>query len=199
MVLSTVQELLPKYDKVRSYSTGGSFDNYFMKKFHLTMLLNFKPFESFYIRTYSLPFARSRFIKEIRYDLVEFLNHLRTLQLKGKGTPEIDQSAELISERLKKLPTPKKKDHVKLSTFWKIFTWCIPSSMLISTIPFIFEYLPLVLLVGIMALIFLIPLVVDRFFKYLTEKHWYYVSQKDQGIDKLKKQLLNELVKIDKS
>ena len=199
MVLSTVQELLPKYDKVRSCSTGGAFDNHFMNIFHLTMLLNFKPFESFYIRTYSLPFARSRFIKEIRLDLIEFLNHLRTLQLKGKGTPEINQSVELISEGLKKLPEPKQKDYTKLSAFWKVFSWCIPSSALISIIPFIFEYIPLVLLVGVMATILLIPLAVDGLFKYLTEKHWYYVSQKNQGIDKLKKQLLTELIEADKS
>ena len=198
MVLSTVQELLPKYDKVRSCSTGGAYDNHFMKIFHLTMLLNFKPFESFYLRTYSLPFARRRFIKEIRLDLIEFLNHLRNLQLKGKGTPEIIQSVELISEGLKKLPESKKKDYAKLNTFWKIFIWCIPSSLLISLIPLIFEYYPLVLLVGMMALVLLIPLAFDRFFKYLTEKHWYYVSQKNQGIDKLKKQLLDELVQIDK-
>lgn len=198
MILSTVQELLPKYDKVRSYSTGGAYDNHFMKIFHLTTLLNFKPFESFYLRTYSLPFARRRFIKEIRLDLIEYLNHLSNLQLKGKGTSEINQSVELISESLKKLPESKKKDYTKLNTFWKIFSWCIPSSLLISIIPFIFENYFLFLLVGMISLILLIPLVFDRFFKYLIEKHWYHISQKNQGIDKLKKQLLDELVQIDK-
>lgn len=199
MVLFTVQELLPKYDKVRSCSTGGAFDNHFMKIFHLTMLLNFKPFESFYIRTYSLPFARRRFIKEIRLDLIEFLNHLHNLQLKGKGTTEINQSVELISERLKKLPEPKKSDYAKLNTFWKIFTWCISSSMIVSLINSASQYYPLILLAGVVVSMLLIPLAVDRLLKYLTEKHWYYVSQKNQGINKLKKQLLDELVQFDKS
>jgi|APSaa5957512535_1039671.scaffolds.fasta_scaffold62617_2 hypothetical protein len=199
MVLSTVQELLPKYDKVRSCSTGGAFDNHFMKIFHLTMLLKFKPFEAFYIRTYSFPFAQSRFIKEIKYDLVEFLNHLQILQLKGKGTPEINQSVELLSEGLKKLPETKKKDNMKLNTSWKIFSWCIPSGALITIISFIFEYAPLILLVGVMVITLLIPLVIDRLLKYLTEKHWYHISQKNQGIGKLKKQLLDELIQIDKS
>ena len=99
MYVEYTKEFLARCDDLQLKSDQGSWDNWFIKKFKLTRTLNWNWFRKLYQRTYTLPFARKRFRKEVRHDLNDLYILLKKLNAKrGKNDYDTCESIRLIDE-----------------------------------------------------------------------------------------------------
>lgn len=194
--LTTLEELISRYDIARTYANHGSYDNWFMEKFKLTQIKKLKPFEKLHQKTYTVPFARNLFEKEIRYDLVEIRNHYRMLS-KRNGTNDIESSQAItkINKVLEEIPSLPKKNLMSWLIGTKEILGMIIGLPIFTTIMALGEqYLPIIVLVGVMSLPIICQLSMDRAFVYFAKKLWYRTVTKRLGISELKKRLIRELV-----
>ncbi|MGI0056522.1 MAG: hypothetical protein ACREAK_04020 [Nitrosarchaeum sp.] len=190
-----VKELLERYDELRMNSNQGSWDNWFMTKFRITRIMNWKPYERLYQRTYTHPFAIYRFHKEIKLDLSEFRYLFQKLNVQ-KGTNDFDtsQSLKMINNYLEKISQTKKKNKL-MDILWKIIGSSIFASIITPIVISAEQYYPIILMLGVMMLLpFSTWYMADRIFLYVTEKLWYRTSEKKLGISKLRSKLTTKLI-----
>lgn len=191
-----VKELLDRYNVLRSRSNNGSFDDWFLTKFRLRGILNWKPFERFYQRTYPYQFATQRFNKEIRFDLLELRGYLRILQVqKDPHDFDISTSLKMIDDYLEKISQTPKKSNKWTGIFWKILGSSIFASLVIPIIASLEQFYPVILITGVMlGLPFGTWYTADRIFQYAIEKLWYRTCEKHLGIFKLRNKLTSKLI-----
>ncbi|MGH7884305.1 MAG: hypothetical protein ACRENO_01270 [Thermodesulfobacteriota bacterium] len=191
-----VKELVDRYNDLRSRSNNGSFDDWFLVKFRLRRILNWKPFERFYQRTYPYQFATQRFNKEIRFDLLELRGYLR-ISYARKGTYDFDISTSLkmIDDYLEKISQTPKKSNKWTGIFWKILGSSIFASLVIPIIASLEQFYPIILITVVMlGLPFGTWYTADRIFQYAMEKLWYRTCEKNLGIFKLRNKLTSKLI-----
>jgi len=196
VTLATLEELLSRYDVARTYTNHGSYDNWFLAKFRLMRIKKFKPFENLHQKTYTISFAKSLFDKEIRYDLVEIRKHYTMLN-KRRGMNDFESSLAIadINRLLREIPLPPKKNFKSLIIGTKEVLVTIIGLPIFTTIMALGEqYLPIIMLVGMISLPIICQLSVDRAFVYVSKRLWYRTVMKRLGIAELKKRLVKELI-----
>lgn len=196
MYQEEVKEMLFRYDDLRSRSNQGSWDNWFMTKFRLKRMLNCKPYEKFYQRTYTHKFASKRFDKEIRLDLIEYRILFGILNArKGKNDFDTSESLKMLDDYLENMSQTQRKKNKLNGIFWKILNCSILTSVIIPIITSAEQYYPIIVILGVMTMLQLGTWYMsDRIFLYVTEKLWYRTCEKKLGISNLRSRLTSTLI-----
>lgn len=105
MSIKDLEDLLDRYNKLRSFANSGSYDNWAISRFKMNKLSKLLRFQKLTSYTYDLPFAVNPIRNEIRNTLIRILNlyeinHLR----KRKPNDESDQAIQMIKKYLENIP-----------------------------------------------------------------------------------------------
>jgi len=194
MYRDNVAELLHLYDDLRTRSNSGSWDDWFMAKFRLKRMLNWKPYEKFYQRTYTHPFAKQRFYKEIQFDLLELRELFRILNArKGNNDFDLSESLKMIDNYLEKISQVKKKK--KKGIVMKVLGSSLLASVIIPIMASLEQFYPIILILAVMLGLQLGTwYMADRTFLFIVEKLWYRTCQQKLGIYKLRNRLTDKLI-----
>jgi|SRR5579872_7419849 len=203
MSIQNLNELLDKYDKLRSVANSGSSDKSIILKFKF-----FKPvFENkllkkFSINTYVVPFALKPIRKEIRSSLIYILrlyeiNHLR-IERSDKSSKE---AMDAIKKYLEEIPKHSLsfEDNSLKKNFWNIFA---SVAGILPIIVSFFSTAPktILIIIGIIVLLVSSPFIAFdlsmRIMRYSVERSWYKDWMKRLAIKDLKDKIVNELVQL---
>lgn len=105
MSIKDLEDLLDRYNKLRSFANGGSYDNWAISRFKIKKLSKLLRFQKLTSYTYDLPFAANPIRSEIRNTLIRILNLYKINYLrKGKPNDESDQAIQMIKKYLETIP-----------------------------------------------------------------------------------------------
>lgn len=197
MNLLLLEELLDRCDITQSFATSGKYDDYFIDKFGLSSIVKRGPLKWLYLRMYAYPFARRLFVREIRHILLEIRLYYKNYFLStAKSDLGAEKAIKMIDDYLEKLPKEKtKKNYLKtiLSNMSPFITGISISQIVIAS-NIIYQYLPLVLLLGVFSFLTALPIFSNKLTGYVLEKHWLGVCLKRNRLLEMKEQIIQELM-----
>lgn len=197
MSLLLVEELLDRCSILQSFATSGKYDDYFIDKFDLSPIMKRGPLKWLYLRMNAYPFARRLFVREIRCILSNIRRHYNNYFLStAKSDLRAEKAIKMIDNYLDKLPKEKtKKNYLKaVLSYMSPFVAGISISQIITASNVIYQYLPLVLLLGIFSFFTALPIFSNKLTGYVLEKHWLGVCLKRTRLRELKEQIIQELM-----
>lgn len=199
MSLQDINELLDKYDKLRSVANSGSSDKRITSKYkRLRRIFEYKLLKNFSINMYVVPFASNQIRKEIRSTLINILklheiNYWRT-ERKDISSKEI---IDTVNEYLKEIPKHgiSLADRLEKNSLNILGVAIGILSLILSSwstaIPFVLLVIG-VILVG--------PFVGAHLafigFRYFFERRWYKEWMRKLAIEDLKRRIVKELVEL---
>lgn len=207
--ITDLDELLDRYDKLRSLANSGSYDKGMISRFKflrrlvewkfLRPLVKWKLFKTFSINTYDLPLASNPIRKEIRSTLTNILklyeiNYFRTERSDESSKEAIDS----IKEYLKEIPKrgPSLVERLKNNS-WTIFGVAASILPIIQSSKMSGEIQIALIVIGILVMLLLVvPLFIFRITGYLLEQDWYKQWMKKLVIKEIKNRIIKELIKI---
>lgn len=198
MSLLLLDELLSSCDFVLSSTTYGKYDDYFADNYRLYQKIRRGPIKSLYLKTYTFPFARELFIREIRYTLLDLKRYYQNHYLSSAKTDLNDERAiRRIDEYLEKLP----KKKIKKNLLTKILSYAVPfvTGLSIDQVNHVFAvvypYLPIVLLlIGYFSILPACLIFSNKMTGYILEKHWQGICFKKNRIAELKNRIIQEIM-----
>jgi hypothetical protein len=103
--IKDLEDLLDRYNKLRSFANDGSYDNWAISRWKLDKLLRLLHLQKMTDFTYDLPFAFNPIRNEIRNTLIRISNLYKINYLrKGKPDDESDQAIQMIKKYLETIP-----------------------------------------------------------------------------------------------
>ncbi|WP_268543671.1 hypothetical protein [Candidatus Nitrosotenuis cloacae] len=197
--IDDLNELLRRYDKLRSVANSSSFDKKMFRLFKFVKrIAESKLFKKISRNTYDLPFAAEHVRREIRITLKNIfnlheINYLRT----ERNAKDSKKAMDVITEYLKEVPkVPSIFAKIKNNTF------NILSVVLSTFVLMLNENLPIeVKIIFVLAVIsagsFLIPIYLnDKAFTYLSGRSLHKEWMRRLAIRELRDKMINELIAL---